>query len=513
MERKKRRRWRRDFLFVFLFIIFSGGAWGERRPIPVRTVNPIRGKIKSSLSLTGEIVPLEKVILIPEVGGKLVEVKKEIGERVREGGVLARIEETEAFLKQTQAEIAFLSAQINYEKIKSLSRKEAEVKLRQAEANLKEAKARLEQAGLNLSFKESTVYSEFFLGLKSAQAGLEGAKANLEEAKRNLGRIERLYQKGAVTQEALDRAKLQYTLAESNLTSAEANLELLKKGAREEEIEFLKSQVEIAKAEVEKLESLKKANSSQVEIENAKFQVKRLESLVETAQANLELAQRLWEGRVWEKDLNLAQAKVREAEVALGLAREYRKKFTLTSPISGVVSKKFLSKGNLVSPSTPLYEVVNIEKVKVLVGIAEKDSGRVKVNQKAKIGVDAYPGEEFEGKVSPVLDPTTRKMEVEIVVPNPKFKLKPGMFARAEIILEEKKEALLLPRECILEEGEKSYVFVVKKGRALKRGVVMGIKEKDRVEIKAGVKEGEKVVLEGKELLEEGIPVRVVNQK
>ncbi len=181
-------------------------------------------------------------------------------------------------------------------------------------------------------------------------------------------------------------------------------------------------------------------------------------------------------------------------------------KALIKSPIDGMVMKKFLDEGSQVEPSAnplmriPVVMVANIDTVKVLVNISEKYLGRLKENAETKVEVDAYPGEVFVGEVTriaPLVDLATRTSEVEIRIANREHQLKPGMFARVNIIIEKKENTLLVPIKAILSENNRKFVFVVNGSIARKREVKTGIYQKDSVEITKGLNAGEIVIIEG----------------
>ena len=181
-------------------------------------------------------------------------------------------------------------------------------------------------------------------------------------------------------------------------------------------------------------------------------------------------------------------------------------KALIKSPIDGMVIKKYLDKGSQVEPSAnplmriPVIMVANIDTVKVLVNVSEKYLGRLKENAEAKVEVDAYPDEVFVGdvtRIAPLVALGTRTSEVEIRIVNREHRLKPGMFARVNIIIEKKENALLVPIKAVLSKNNRKFVFVVNGSIARKREVKTGIYQKDSVEIIEGLNEGEDVIMEG----------------
>lgn len=184
----------------------------------------------------------------------------------------------------------------------------------------------------------------------------------------------------------------------------------------------------------------------------------------------------------------------------------------ITSPISGTVGMLFLDKGAMVAPQIPIAMIADINKTKVKIQIIEKDLSRVHKGQSVVITVDAYPGEKFRGKLeqlSPFVDPTTRTVEGEIIVPNPGHLLKPGMFARIELITEEHTNTIVVPEKTVIEKDGERVVFVLKGEHAEIREVETGIENKRSIEILKGLKIGEKVIILGNYGLQNGAKVRI----
>ena len=185
------------------------------------------------------------------------------------------------------------------------------------------------------------------------------------------------------------------------------------------------------------------------------------------------------------------------------------------SPISGIVGKLFLDQGSAVAPQIPVAMVVRMDKVKAVFNVGEKDLAKVRKGIVAEIRVDTYPKEVFKGtvtRISPIIDPMSRSATCEATIPNPKHKLKPGMFAEVDLLVEIHKSTILLPREAVIQDLEKGtfYLFVVKNGKAIKREVEIGLTSKDTIEIKAGINQEDKIIIKGQHYLKGEEEVEIV---
>jgi len=283
-----------------------------------------------------------------------------------------------------------------------------------------------------------------------------------------------------------------------------------------EEGEMVKKNDLLAEIEHEELElnikSLKASlKMAQIELGRVEKDYKRISALFKkgaTSQQTYDNIKAQYEG---------TKANVESLKANLALAKKRLEDSYIVSPFSGIIEKKFVDEGEMITSSSmmkssPIYSLIEIDKVKVRGEVAESDFVKLKKGMKVEVKVDAYPEKIFQGKVSlisPSIDPSSRTGEVEIEIPNPELKLRGGMFARIKIIIDERKNTLIINEKAILQENSKYYVWVVKDNEVEKRYVDKGIEEGKRVEILKGLKEGEKVVVEGGIGLKEGMEVEV----
>jgi membrane fusion protein, multidrug efflux system len=188
---------------------------------------------------------------------------------------------------------------------------------------------------------------------------------------------------------------------------------------------------------------------------------------------------------------------------------------TVTSPVDGFVSKRVLDQGAFAGANTVILSVVDIGIVRMVANLVEKDVKRVQPGVSALVEVDAFPGEQFTGKVSrvaPVFDPATRTAPMEIEVPNPGFRLKPGMYARVKLTVDRRPNALTVPRGAVADIEGKRGVFMLENQVAKFHEVKTGLQDNERVEILEGLTEGQKVVTVGTLALRDGDRISVVGE-
>jgi len=491
------------------------GPGGMQRSVPVETEPVKNSYIEKKIEVTGAISANAEVEVYPEQTGELVELLIEKGDKVKAGQKLASIESRMFQIQVEQAEAQLTGAKAGYEKTSSLALVNSETNFKQARSNLDRLKFVLEQAKIDLEMQKKQVdiqIKKAKADLRNAQARLnatvsgarkqdiEQAKVRKENAKRGLDRLTTLLEDEMVSKDQVESAQLQYDIYS-------AQLSLLMEGARPEDIDALEAQVEAAKASLESAENNKMLiETKQANLEAAKAQLKSAQALFEQANASQKAA-------TWEKDLLQTEASLKSAKASLELAQERLEQTIIKSPIDGVIAQRFLDKGDSASPTRPFVSIVDMDVVKVIAKVPEREVNEVKLGQKAIIKPDALPTENFSGEVvniSPIIDRASQTCDVEIEVSNSDYRLKPGMFTSIELTVQRHEEVPVIPSDVILKEDGDKYVFVVDNGKAVKNFVVTGISDGVKTEIVSGLKAGEQLVVEGYHTLKDGIPINVV---
>ena len=178
--------------------------------------------------------------------------------------------------------------------------------------------------------------------------------------------------------------------------------------------------------------------------------------------------------------------------------------YEVRSDVKGVVSRVFQNPGALVGPSAPLMTLVDIDVVKAVPAVDELKIRFVRLGQPVKVRLQAYPGEVFDARVtniSPVANPVTRTIEVEVSIPNASHRVKPGMYAEAEFE-QGRRTALVLPVVSVVERAGRKYVFAVAGGKAVRKEVTTGAVAGDMIEITSGIDGTETFVTAGADKLE-----------
>ncbi|PPA73689.1 efflux transporter periplasmic adaptor subunit [Achromobacter spanius] len=210
------------------------------------------------------------------------------------------------------------------------------------------------------------------------------------------------------------------------------------------------------------------------------------------------------------RDESASTLKVQEAAVALAQAR--LDKMTISAPFAGIVGLRSVSVGDYVNQGQDLAPLEAIDPLKVDFRVPEMYLSKVGVGQQLTLRLDALPGQERQGQVyavSPLVDAGGRSILLRATVANKDALLRPGMFARVQLLFNQDK-ALVAPEAALSPSGETQYVYRVKDGRAEKREVTIGERREGRVEILTGVAVGDQLVVAGIQRVTDGGAVNVV---
>ena len=234
-----------------------------------------------------------------------------------------------------------------------------------------------------------------------------------------------------------------------------------------------------------------------------------IEALLAEAEANQKLAQAKWDRSkgllttraVSQQEADEARANYEMNAAKVAQMREQLRNSKIRAPFSGVVGARHISPGQVVTKTMNIATISDLDPVKVEGNVPERFLAQTRVGQRFQISIAAFPGEKFEGEIyfiAPAVDPVNRTGLVKARIPNPELRLKPGMFASADLTLKVKEDAVVIHEAALMPEGERFAVFVVdEQMTAQLRPVRPGVRIAGRVEIVEGLKGGELVIVEG----------------
>lgn len=275
-------------------------------------------------------------------------------------------------------------------------------------------------------------------------------------------------------------------------------------------------------AQVEDDEIREQVRQAEAAYDVSNASIRQREADVKFNEANLERARNLYSRQLIPKQtmddadlkyqaavaqLDLARAQFQQSKARLDELKLNLGNTVIRSPVDGFVGKRYLDPGASISPNNPVASVVDIRFVRLVVNLVEKDLKQITAGKPAVVEVDAYPGESFTGKVArvaPVLDPATRTAQMEVEIPNASGRLKPGMYARVRLTVEQKADALVVPRTSVIAVEGKTGVFVANNNTARFIPVETGIEQEDVVEVVRGLDDGARVITTGAQALRDG---------
>jgi len=189
------------------------------------------------------------------------------------------------------------------------------------------------------------------------------------------------------------------------------------------------------------------------------------------------------------------------------------KDFEVKSDVKGVVSRLLQNPGAAVNPAIPLMTMVDIDKVKAVASVDEKKIRFIKMGQAAEVTLEAYPGEVYRAQVtniSPIANPVNRTIEVELTLPNPGYRIKPGMYAEAEWV-ESHRPAMVVPLTAVVDRAGQKYVFLTEGGQARLNPVTVGVVAGDAIEVLTGLQADQRVVTTGASLLNDKDKIKIID--
>jgi HlyD family secretion protein len=268
-------------------------------------------------------------------------------------------------------------------------------------------------------------------------------------------------------------------------------------------------------AKIEDREIVEQVRQAEASLEVSKATIRQRDADLKVAEVNFERSKNLYSRQLLAKQalddaesrylaaqaqVDLSKAQAMQTEARLEELRINLQNTSVVSPVDGFVGKRNVDPGAMVSQNAPVASVVEISRMRLVANVVEKDLRMVNVGDPAIVEVDAYPGEKFRGRiarVAPVLDPATRTASMEVEIPNGDTRLKPGMYARVNLQVQDRKGVLLAPKAAVIDFEGKRGVWVADGNKPHFVAVSLGIEDPQRIEITGGLKAGDQIVVAG----------------
>ena len=278
----------------------------------------------------------------------------------------------------------------------------------------------------------------------------------------------------------------------------------------------------VAEIEVDELEQQVRRSEASYSVSEANISARKAE--LASAKADLDRAKLLFDEdllspqeyqqsqtslEVLEAQVELAEAQLEQSTAELTELRIRLEQAKIYAPMSGLVSARYVDPGALVTPGSPIIQIVNLSTMVTRGNVPERNIDKLAVGNTAAVHVDAIPGQQFEGRIAriaPVLDAATRSAIIEIDIRNPEAVLKAEMFARITLDLGSTREATLIPRDGLVYRGQQPGVYVVpdQQDRPVFRVIETGLTREGQIEVLANLDAGTRIVGRGATMLRDG---------
>jgi HlyD family secretion protein len=455
--------------WLLILLIFGGVGYAVYHQMVTVPQQEVRRRIltapveRHSLPLTvsanGTVKPERSINVSPKSSGVLKKLLVKEGDIVKQGQILAMMDDSDlqGQLKQAQGQLA--QQQANLQKLMAGNRPQD---IAQAQGALDEAKANLQKA----------IAGNRPQDIGQAEARLRSSQAALSKAEDNFRRNQQLYKSGAISLQTLNQTRADRDSALGEVAQAQQALALQKAGSRTEDI----------------------------------AQARAVVSQKQQALSLLQAGSRI-------EDINQAKAQVTAASGSLQTIQTQINDTIIRAPFDGVVTQKFADPGAFVTPTTSGSSVSSATSSSILslasqnevvANLAEVNIPQIHLGQQVMITADAYPGKTFEGRVSSISaqatveqNVTSFQVKIALVSPEAKKLLRSGMNVEADFQVGQVKNALVVPTAAVVRQDRATGVYVMGAGHRKPEftPIKTGVTVDNFTEVKSGLTGNEKVLI------------------
>lgn len=416
-------------------------------PTSVSVINARKGSLAETFSTTGTVIPQSEINITPKVTGRLLSFNIEEGSVIKAGQVIGQIEHAEIDAQITQAQAQVSIARSN---LQLLQNGPLNTQILQAQASVNQANSTVSQA---------------LVGVKQSEANLSQVKATYSFADSEYKRYQSLVEQGAVPAQQLASYRNQLNVAKEQFAAAKA------------------------------------------QVASSKQQVSTYRQQVNSARAALK---QLQDGNRPEQ-ISSGQGQIEQANAAVKLLQTQLSNYTITAPVSGIITKKNVEIGSLVSTGNPIATLSKSTIPDLEMYIPEKQILKVKLGQFVNIQSSVFPNQNISIKIreiSPIVDLQTRLVKVKASI-NSTLPLKIGMSFDCKIVLNENSNSLILPAEAVLQSEDKKVVYIAMNNKVQEKIIQVGLQTPDEVQIIKGLDQKDKVITKGNTFVKPGDNIKV----
>jgi HlyD family secretion protein len=443
----------------------------ERKTMPVK------------ISANGIVKAYRSINLSPKTAGTIKALLVKEGARVRQGQVIATMDDASLRGELAQYQGQLLQQQANLQRLKAGNRPQDIAK---AEAQLAEVQANLQQLQAGNRPQD----------IAQATAKLQQSQATLKQREGDWQRYQQLYKSGAISGQTLEQKRTDRDVAQNQVMEAQQVLALQKAGARPEQI----AQAQAKVAQQAQAVALLKAGTRKEEIAQARAKVAQQVQAVALLKAGTR-----------KEEIAQAVAQVQAAQGSLKTIQDRIKETGVTAPFDGIVLEKYADVGAFVSPSmaggggasasSSSILLLTSDRQQVVVNISESQIAKVKLGQAVTIKADAFPGEEFTGTVEQIapqakVSQNVTSVEVRVSISPTAKTLDTGMNVEAQFAVGQLANALFVPNAAVVKQSQGSGVYVLgREGKSVFQPIQTGMTSGKQTEVKSGLQGGERILL------------------
>jgi RND family efflux transporter MFP subunit len=477
----------RRYLFPLILVVLFGGliAWrivgvrakaaeqqkamaGRRNRVATVAVAPASTRdIVATVEEMANVRAPSNVTLASKISGQVLMIAAQEGDPVAAGQVLIKIDPSELRARVDESRAELSAAEFRLQQAVLGTRPQNA----RVQAEIQQARAAVATAQAELKQNKAAAASE----VATARYTADQAKARLENERTKTRRLEALLAKGYVPLQDVETGRTQVTVAEAEHRSALERVNLVR-------------------------------NETAADVDVAEQRLRQ-------AQANLRLAlANEAQDPMYRANLDALRAQVRQAKSSLADAQAQLAQTTIGSPVAGIVSERRMEPGAMATPGQPILTIVAISRLWLDVPVQEQEAAQVAPGLPAEARFDAQPGRVYHGRViriNPAANPQSRAVSARVEIPNPGGLIKPGMFGRVRMITGRRRDVLVVPREAIVKDEGAAFVFLADGETAVRRPVELGAEETDVIEVRSGIRPGDKVIVQGHQQLRDGASIRI----
>ncbi len=507
--------------------------------------------VYEKVSATGSLRPAKEIKLSAQTAGQVKKVNFKEGDKVKKGQIIVKIDDSDILVKINQAKANLISAKESLKKLKNGPTKQEiavyQAKVKSAEEGLKKSLDDFENAKILAKESLDNLYQNVYQVVLSAYANADDAINRKldpifkdDDSSPKITFLTNSFQVKTDTEwqrqlandilkewkEAINSTdQTNYNELDSLLDSSKKYLDKLHKifplvkealnGSTNLSKEVIASYKDLASlGETEVLNSLSSINSQIQAISLQKVKnnqsIESAQNAYKAAKTGLDLAKselNLKTSPPRKEDVLSAQANIKKAQANLDYYYNQLKKTEIIAPSDGIIADIPVEVGDFVNISQKIVGFISIGAEEIDVNIAESDIDKIKPQEIATIDFDALgPEEKFSGRVVSINPASTVisgvvYYKVKIFLDREDSRLKPGMTANIEILINKKENVVCLPYQYFKEKNNEKYVYLDEGETIELRKIETGLEGENNVEVVAGLKEGDKVFME--ELLKE----------